>query len=39
MYVGFTTFGGSAGSNLIRISADGLRDLTLQQAFGVTGLQ
>jgi hypothetical protein len=35
MYVGFTTFGGSAGSNLIRISADGLRDLTF--ATGVWG--
>jgi hypothetical protein len=32
---GFTTFGGSAGSNLIRISADGLRDLTF--ATGVWG--
>jgi hypothetical protein len=39
MYVGFTTFGGSAGSNLIRISADGLRDLTFATGVWVTGLQ
>jgi hypothetical protein len=36
---GFYYFGGSAGSNLIRISADGLRDLTFATGVWVTGLQ